>query len=262
MIASEPAVTETTEVVEPTTADTTENQPQDAWSEDFDTADIPNEESTPKPVDEPEEVQPEYKTEGLGALDTPLVVKRKGKLYDLTDLDQIRDLVERGLDSTVKNQELADMRRELLKEQNPDMTNDQLTQADTDNEVEHIAQTIMNSTYADDFKDVITALPQSEVDRFRSDPKLLEGLRVDVASGFAKQIMPQVDRLINVDGMSFEEAYFTAGKALHDKQEVKQSRIDKLTAQPDTNNNVQVKQQSIWDIPDNEFRSLMDTERR
>ena len=245
------------------TVDDTGVQPTDVWAEDFDTSgEVPTEakESEDEPV--VDDVQPEYRTEGLGDLDAPLVVKRKGKLYDLTNLDEIRNLVEKGLDSTIKNQELADLRRELAKEQNPDITDEELSNVDTVNEIESIAQEISSSSYVDDFKSIVETLPNSVVDQLRSDPKMLRGFSVDMKSGFAQKIMPIADRYMNIDGLSFQEAYMKAGSEVMDKQDVKSDRITKLTSQPGTVDNVQVKQKDVWSMSDDEYKSLMSSERR
>ena len=254
-------VTETVDTVEPSAEDT--GVQVDVWDEKFDVTDMPKEEvQETEPVKEVTEELSEYKVSGLGALDKPLVIKRKGKLYDMTDLDQIRNLVEKGLDSTVKNQELADMRRELLKEQNPDISEQELKQVDTNNEVERVAQNIMNSSYAEAFQGVVGSLPDSVTEQLRGDPRMLQGLSVDVESGLAMKIMPQVDRLMNVDGMSFKEAYMIAGKSVMDKQEVRTGKLDKLVSQPTTQNNVVAETKDIWSMSDSEFQGLMDTERR
>lgn len=259
----DPTATVNDEVTETahTEADTTGNQ--DIWSEDFD----PNAPDTP---DEPQEQEqdeesaekPEYKTKGLGKLDKPLVVKRKGKLYDLTDLDQIRDLVERGLDSTIKNQELAKLRRELLQAKNPDATAEELDSVSKEHEVEQVAQKILNSSYAEDFKQLASQLPEQVTQQMRSDPRMLEAFSVDVESGLAQKIMPKAQRYMDIDGLDFKEAYLKAGGELMQSEQRRSESVDRLTAVPKSTGNVETKERSIWDIPDDEFQALMATERR
>ncbi len=239
----------------------------DVWQEDgFDNTETMEVQSD-KPTDEVptetvDENTLEYVTEGLSPLDSPLVVKRHGKLYDLTDMNQIRDLVERGLDSTVKNQELADMRRELQKERNPDVSEQELDNLGVTGEVEGISQEILNSSYADSFKGVVNGLPENTLDELKSNPNMLRGLSQDVKSGLAQKIMPNVNRYMDVDGMSFKEAYMKSGQEVMSKQNNVSKSMNKLISEPKTSNNIEVKEKSIWDIEDSEFRSLMDTQRR
>ncbi len=258
---------EATEVVEPA-ANAEDQSVQDVWAEDFDmnddnnTAEQPQKEvADTEPSEEPA-VELEYKTEGLGDLDAPLVVKRKGKLYDLTDMDQIRNLVEKGLDSTIKNQELADMRRELEKERNPDITDKELNTLDTNAEIETIAEKIASSDYADAFKGIVSVLPSNTVDQLRSDPRMLEGLRVDTESGLAAKIMPLAEKYMAIEGLDFMEAYIKGGNEINKSAQSRSQSIDKLTAVPKTHNNVEVKQKDIWEMTDSEYNALMSSERR
>ncbi len=261
---NEPQVVETQEVnTEPATTDIGV-QPTGAWDEDFDTTELPTEEPQEEAQAEPQEkaVDLNYVTEGLSPLDNPLVVKRKGKLYDLTDMDQIRNLVEKGLDSTIKNQELAELRRELELTKNPDITEQELSQLDTSAEVEHIAEKIASSNYVEDFKTFIDILPGVVTDQLRGDPQMLEGLRQDVESGLAGKILPGMQRLMDVDNLTFKEAYMKSGSEVMKSKQSRSQAIDKLTAAPTRGSIPEVKSKDIWDLDDSEYRALMDTERR
>jgi len=256
---------ETTTVVEP--AADTENQTVDYWNEDAPLDEDTPEEPTVAQEDEQQEESavdkiPEYITEGLGSLEEPIVIKYKGKIFDIADKDKIRDLMERGMGATVKNQELADMKRDMLKQQNPEMTDTEISNIESSTEVEAIAQKITGSSYVDAFKDVITGLPDDITSQLRSDPRMLEGLRVDVESGLATKIMKHADRFMALDGMSFQEAYMKGGKMIADSAKTREDTIAKLTSSPDTNNNVRVEKQDVWSMSDADYKALMSTERR
>ncbi len=260
MIDSESTGEQEVVTTEPT-VDNSENQ-GDVWAEEFDVNDEPKEEvvKATEPVEESTEA--EYVTEGLGDLDKPIVIKYKGKTFDIANMDQIRDLMERGMGATQKLQELAEMRKELHKEQNPDMTEQELSNIDTSVEVESIAQKIANSKYVDAFKGIVETLPDDVTDKLRSDPRMLEGLRVDTESGLAQKIIPLAERYMAIEGLSFMEAYIKGGNEVNQSAKSRSQSIDKLTAVPKSTGNVEVKQKDVWDISDSEFRSLMDSERR
>jgi len=265
MIASEPAEQQEVHDTEPAAAE--ENQTHDYWSEDFDKTDAPadapvEEVETTEPSEEPADERPEYITKGLGSLDRPVVLKRKGKLYDISDLDQLRDLAERGLDATSKLQEVAELKKELLKAQNPDVSEQELQNINVETEVETIAQSIVNSPIAEDFKSVITELPEEVVNTLRSDPQMLKGLKLDVESGLAQKVMPSVRRYMDIEGLDFRSAYLKAGSEVVESAKRRDTAVTQLTSAPTKTGNVEVKEKDIWDIDDNEFRALMASERR
>jgi len=259
---------------EPEIQETDNSKTKDPWNEDFNVEEnMPEVEGQEEvsedtePADEKPADMPEYITEGLGELDNPLVVKVKGKVYDLKNLDQIRDLVERGFVSTQKMQELAELKRELLSKENPELTNDELDETvnsqEVNKEIERISTEILNSNMADDFRGVLSSIPEADVDMFRNDPRMLDGLRHDVQSGLAGKIMPKVERLMVVDGMSFQEAYVEAGKAVNDSNNRAQTNMDRLSSGGSGSSAViEAKQKDIWSMSDSEFRALSDTVRQ
>ncbi len=258
-------VTDVQEVVESTepVAATEESQvnTNDAWSEDFDMDSEPTMD-TVEAVEPKVEASPEYITEGLGDLDKPIVVKVNGKIYDIKDKDQIRNLMEKGFNATQKLQEVAELRRELEQYKNPEATVEQLDAIGDNAEIESISQSILNSSYADSFKDSVGELPEGTLNELRTSPRMLKGLSVDFESGLAQKIMPMVGKLMDIESMSFQEAYTTAGRQVMSKQDKVSNSVNKLVAEPRTSNNVEVKQDGIWDMSDSDFNALMDTERR
>lgn len=261
---------ESQEVAQTTTGPAADerNETQDAWSEEaFDmSVDAPDEGPvlTDEPKEEPQtdNVPGEYITEGLGSFEEPLVIKYKGKLFDISDKDQARDLMERGMGATQKLQELADLKRQMLQDQNPDMSQQELNTATTQQDVETIAEKITASPYVNDFKSIVSALPDDTVNALRTDPRMLEGLRQDTESGLAQKIMKHAERYMAIDGLSFQEAYIKGGKQVVQSQHKGQEQVDRLTSEPRTSNNVKVEQKSVWDISDDEFKQIMSTERR
>ena len=255
---------ETVEVVEPVSTD--EESQTNYWDESYDTTELPKETADETVVEPKEDIvaidQPEYITEGLGDLAEPIVVKVNGKIYDIKDKDKIRDLMERGFNATQKLQELAELRRELELSKNPDITEQELSQLDTSAEVEQIAEKIASSNYVEDFKMFIDVLPNATTDQLRGDPQMLEGLRQDVESGLAGKILPGMQRYMDVDNMTFKEAYMKSGSEVMKSKQSRSQAIDKLTAAPTRGSIPEVKSKDIWDLDDSEYRALMDTERR
>ncbi len=252
---------EVTEVTAPATVN--EDESTDVWAEDFNTEDVPAE-TIDEPVVEPKETTdklPDYITQGLGDLDEPIVVKVNGKIYDIKDKDQIRDLMERGFNATQKLQELADLRRELEQTKNPDITEQELSNLDTSAKVEQIAEKIASSSYVEDFRSFIDILPGTVTDQLRGDPQMLEGLRQDVESGLANKILPTLQRYMDVDNLTFKEAYMKSGSEVMKSQQSRSQAIDKLTAAPRTGSVPEVQSKSIWSMSDSEYKSLMDSER-
>ena len=242
---------------EPESTEVAENQPKDYWSEEFDAQAEPEIESDkdeqPKDAEEDKTTDVdnlEYVTSGLGELDKPIVIKYKGNLYDIKDKDQMRDLMERGMGATKKLQELAEMRKELEKQKNPEISEQELDNLDVTTEVEAISQKILESNYAEDFKGIVSKLPTDIVERMRKDPKMLEGLRIDTESGLAQKIMSKAQRYMDIDGIGFVEAYKRGGQELMSKQKDVSSRKTKLVSEPRPSNNIEVKEKSIWDIDD------------
>ena len=276
---NEEIVTESTEVIADSNDTEIESQNiQDetndnsgVWDEEFDVNDgEPSEESveSDEPNKEPENTdsEPEYITAGLGDLEKPIVIKYKGKKFDITSKDQIRDLMERGMGATQKLQELAEMRKELALKDNPELTDEQLQESETNESVERISQEILDSDIADDFKQVLSVLPEQELGKFRTNPKMLQALQHDVASGLAQQLMPEVEKRMALENMSFDEAYMAVGIELMESNgngQVRDNKARKLGSIPSATTSImESKPKDIWDLDDKEYKSLMDTERR
>jgi len=261
MIASEAADHQEVQSTEP--AVTEENQTQDYWNEDF-TPDEPVTDTEPEKevTEEAADEKPDYITEGLGKLDKPMVIKYKGKLYDIDDKDKVRDLMERGMAATSKLQEIAELKKELLKAQHPDASDKELQSIDVETEVETIAQSIVNSPIAEDFKGVIAELPEEVATSLRSDPQMLRGLKADVEAGFTQKILPAVNKYMAIEGLDFRSAYVKAGNEVMQSEQQRDTAVTQLTAAPTKTGSVQMKERDIWDISDDEFRSIMATERR
>jgi hypothetical protein len=199
-----------------------------------------DESDTVKSDDEPKDLEAIYKS-NLGTdakLDDPIVVKVDGTVYELDSLDEIRNLIERGTGVTRKYQKLAADRKALEEQlaalgQEPNVTSDNPVEDD----VETIANDILASSYADAFTADVQQLDAQTKEVLASDPQMLKGLAIDYESGFAQKIMPNVHKYMKINGMSFEDAYFEAGKSYQSDTEKKTNNAAKakmLNAQPKT----------------------------
>jgi len=204
-------------------------------------------------------------------LDKPVLIKVDGVVYEMTNINELRDLAEKGTNATRKYQRLAADRKriEALEaelrqkygeniEQTEDGSVGEAPYDETVERIDEIAESILNSSYSDDFKNHIGQLPISEREMIGSDPAVLQGLAEDYESGIAQKIMTKVPRLIRVNGMSFLDAYKYAGSQITNKTDKKES-VEKLKSQPKRTNQKSGSPVNIEDMSDDEFERYFES---
>ncbi len=231
-----------TEVVE--VEDEGVNPNADVSEEEFDRAfetDEPTEEPVEELDDEPTTLDDRYASQ-LGnrdmVLDKPVLIKYNGEVMEVSNLNELRNLAEKGFNSTQKYQKLADDRKKL--EARLLELGDEPEPLDTiQDELDDISNGILSSSYADVFQTQIDRLPKEAINVI-SDPAVLRNLAIDYDNGIGEKIMAEVPRLMAIKGLSFEHAYQTAGNALlksREQQELDKPRVDMLKAEPTKTSN-------------------------
>ena len=269
----------------------TQDKVSDVWHEDFKLdGDAPVEakaELQETPKDEKAELK--YVADGLGDLDTPVVLKRKGKLLDITSMDELKSLAERGLDSTIKNQELAGHRDmiETLKTNSISMEDinllanakngslealkqlqsqysatsevdvqDMTTDA-TQSEIRAIAEKADNSPYANDFVTVLGAIDAPTLAEFKQYPEALELLRGEVENGNAIKYLPQVEKAMAVHNMDFVSAYEKVSGEAKASNTKRKATADSLSSAPRaTSSNRNSGSKDVWQMSSDDWNSL------
>ena len=184
-------------------------------------------------------------------LEKPLYIKINGKTHTIDNVDEMRNLMERGLNYTKKMQDLAKQRKEL----DSDRGDEELpVSTDTDT----LASEILSSNYAEQFQSAASMLPDNVKSEMASDPSLLQGFYEDVQSGLAGKIMPKVERLMSVNNMSFEQAYFRAGSDINQQQPRGTEQKQMLRSQPKPTTSQLSTQKSVDDMSDKEFSKYFD----
>ncbi len=208
-------------------------------------------------------------------LDTPILLNHKGKIIDISDSKELRSLAELGLSATAKFQDMAEQRKMLdgispeditmlrqLKSGDQSVIAELSTQREsnevTDNAaaIETTAQTVLDSNYATEFKSMLGSMNSTDSKMVSTDPRIFKGLQMDFEKGIAQKVMPLVERNMAVKGMSFMEAYTTAGKEMFsgDRQKV----ADDLSSQPSANSSVTTTpKQDAWGMDTDSFNRLM-----
>ena len=80
--------------------------------------------------------------------------------------------------------------------------------------VETVANEILQSAYAEDFKSGLEMIPNDIRNQLSNDPRLLSDFAGDYESGIAQKIMPEAEKLMAIKGLDFFTAYMTAGQSL------------------------------------------------
>ncbi len=268
-IASTESVVETTETAPETS--------EDVWAEDYNTdQDAPVDETTEETSEKPSTDPVELSMDDLysQSLDDdkemePVLVKYKGKVHEVKSQKEMRDLMERGIGSTAKFQEMAEDRKFLqyLEDNGVDKTkidafiaSQGQVPVESDNtvsQVEEVAQGIVASSYADDFRETAKELPDDIRTRMQQDPGLMQGFAGDVESGLAQKIMPKVKRLMDINGLDFFQAYATAGQDIQERTKQSEASRETLASQPSPNVRSQ-ESTSVWDMPLKDFDRFMD----
>jgi len=164
-------------------------------------------------------------------LDKPILIKVDGEVIKLDTINDLRDMAERGTSVTKKFQKLADDRRVLEAQlqalgETPDVVDE------SGSEIDSIANGILQSSYADDFKSSVSQLPSEVRETLSTNPQVLKGLSLDFESGLAQQIMPQVKREMTVKGLDFIQAYVSVGQKLESSKASVQKQRQVLKSEP------------------------------
>ncbi len=236
------------------------------------------------PTDEPEVVTTEstelslddlYATqmeEPEAKLDKPVLVKYNGSVHKVDSVRELKNLAEQGIAFTRKSQELSDQTQlfDRLKANGYDNDSlmrlaeqdkgEPLMQMDTNLvEIDNVANEILQSNYVEAFQEVSNQFPTEVQDEMRRNPQMLRAIAYDVESGLAGSIMPEVTRMMNIQGVSFNDAYVQAGKNFQDNKTVRENNTKKLDSQPRGNTRQTTQDsKSVWDMDDDEFSKYFD----
>ncbi len=204
------------------------------------------------------------------SIDKPLLIKINGKTHEISNVDEMRNLMERGLGATQKMQAIAEHRKTIEFLSDNGISQEDLNQllsnrgeepVEVDQgtkQVQGIAEGILSSTYADDFRDTASMLPQGIQEEMKSNPQLLNDFYGDVQTGIAQKIMPKVERLMSVNNMSFYQAYGQAGKEFETNTQQTDSKVQTLKSQPRSNSqSLNQNDQDIWSMSDSDFDKYM-----
>jgi len=258
------------EVVEPQT------DVQEMSDQEFDEyMDKDTAESSEGTLEEPESVDLDglYKAQmdnSDSVLDKPMLIKINGKVTEINNVNDMKDLMERGLGATKSFQQIAEHKKtiQFLEDNNLSMEdlnqlvtangNEPITQDETAVQVETVAQTILDSDYASDFKSTADMLPDDIREQMGKNPGLLKDFYGDVQSGLAQQIMPKVEQLMAIKGMDFFQAYGVAGQALNNNNTDMEQKKQTLRSQPKPNSqSLDSNNTDIWSMSDSEFDKYM-----
>ncbi len=241
----------------------------DVWDEDFKMDGEPpvvegtvadDISDTPAPAELSFDDQYKTQLDGEQKLNEPVYIKVRGKVVDISDVNELRDLAERGLGASAKYQEMAEGRKTLQFMQDNGITQDTLdsviasrgeqpVESDTaTHEVEQIASDILGSSYASDFKEIVQSMPAEVSKQLGEDPAMLKGLAADVESGLAQRIMPMAQRYMDINGLPFIDAYVKAGRQLDQQQSSPKVSKDTLKAQPRGVTQSMQRETSVWDL--------------
>jgi hypothetical protein len=280
-----------------------QQQTTDIWSEEFKVDTLPDN-STNDGGQQAEDNQPEvsqsvdsvddvnwdslYK-EQLNAsdakLDKPILLKVKGKILEIDNLQDIRDLAERGTAATAKFQEMAEQRKFIQKLESAGISEEDIDllrrarMGDTeatqqllakeagaepmpDNviEAEQVAQEILTSDHADAVKDTLSLIPEGQREQYAYNPQFMRGLKADYDAGIAQKIMPTVEKYVMVKGMPFIEAYAKAGQEVFGNQ--RQEKAKSLTAKPTVGSSVKKQEPAdVWAMGSDAFKNAMSSVR-
>ncbi len=284
----ETPVEQTVDNTEPTVVDNTPTPDAgsdtateiDVWEESFDVNGEPPVDESPEPVKEEPIVQDLnslYKSQMDNAdskLDKPILIKLHGKVIEIDNINDLKDLTERGLSATKKYQEMSEDRKviEFMNNNGISMeTLNQLIKSDgsvpiesnqnsqQDMQVQVVVDKISNSAYVDDFKNGVAFLPDNVKGFISDSPELLDGLAGDFESGLAQKVLPIVERTMAIKGLEFIDAYTQAVQSLNAGSKPTEKKINPLSAEP-RGNILGVKAEpakDIWSMSSEEFKKYM-----
>jgi len=279
---TEPTITESTEsteVVDGQKGGSIENV--DVWSEDFNMdGEAPSEDgaqAVEKIVEAPIDLDGLYAAQmdsNDAVLDKPVLMKLNGKVVEIDNVNDMKDLMERGLSATKKFQEMAEDRKTIEFLDNNGLTMEDLSQliqsrgekpietsqnTQQDMQVQQVVDKISNSAYVEDFKSGVAFLPDNIKETIGNSPELLDGLYGDFESGLAQKVMPIVERTMAIKGLDFITAYRQAAESVMGGSKPTPKRINPLTAEP-RGNTLGVKaepKQDVWSMSSDDFKQYM-----
>ena len=268
----------------------TEQQEIGPWDEAFDVKEAMNI-ATNKPAENNEESKEQDEAEQSSdvnldelykqqmadkdaKLDKPILVKYKGKVVDIDNVNELKDMAEKAIAATVKLQEAAELRKqfegitpedlELLRRFKSgdesvvaELATPRETVDTTADEVNQIATEILSAPYADQFKGFVGTLNPADKQILQTNPQILNGLKIDFENGLAQKIMPLAERKIAINGMDFLAAYTEAGKEVMDKGDTRKKSVDQLTAAPKDTTSVKTHpKEDVWSMDTPTFQKL------
>ncbi len=208
-------------------------------------------------------------------LEKPILIKVNGAVIEVDNINDLKNMAEKSVGSTQKFQAIAQHKKTLQFMEDNNISEQDLNQLITDRglqpvqsdneggsqnmeQVETIANEILNSDYAEAFQDGLKIVPEDIRETMSSNPQLLSDLAGDYQSGLAQKIMPTVNKYMNVNGLSFFEAYAKAGQELSeptDVQDANNKRVQTLRAEPKSNTRSAPRNQSVKvsDLSDDDF---------
>jgi len=196
-------------------------------------------------------------------LDKPILLKHKGEIIEVNNIHELKNVAERGFSVTKKLQQISEIKDRLEKQLTeaglqPDVDSSDVETNDNENEVNDIANRIMNSDYVEDFKSVAIHLPDEIQQEMHTNPRMLEALSVDVANGrVTADLMKQIDRAMLTQDINFQQAYVKViGSAEESKQAKKDtvnSNRNRLQNQPTSTQVVKKATKSPMEMTDEEF---------
>ena len=264
------------ESVEPTEVTESNDEMSDdefASFMDEDNSTIEEPEGTDEVVDESVDLDALYQSQmddKDSTLDKPMLIKINGKVHKVDNVSELKDLAERGLNFTQKSQKLSEHRKTIEFLSDNGISQDDLDSLihnrgeepvvtdDAERESNDIATEILSSDYAEAFKETVQTLPENIRSTMAKDPRLLKAFSIDVESGLAQKIMPQVERLMSVNAMSFRDAYVQAGSKLQESQVSVNNKRNALTSQPKASTVKADGNQDVWAMSDDAFDKYFD----
>ncbi len=232
-----------------------------------------------------------------------LRIKARGAELELTE-DEARELASKGIDYTLKTQELAKWKRlienakdipesdlnaikalrdgnkdallQLAKEYNIDLYDldaekepevpNYLEQGNQPNaeELQRISQRIEADTETrPKVEQVLDVLPNEFKEQMVANPKLLEGLYVDIKQGITDTILNEALKSYYVSGGDFLNHYQSAYQKMYNQQTLEPQQVQqvqkvvppKTKAQPKKKDYLQDAEE-IWNMPEDDFAKL------
>jgi hypothetical protein len=242
-VAVEPSMeTDRTEVVD---------MSDEEFSEAFDNDTLDNEESIEEESTEEVDLNTLYRDQldnTDAKLDKPVLIKVDGEVIELNSINELRDMAERGTAVTKRFQKLAADRKAL--EAQLEALGEQ-PNVQTPDEVETVANEILESNYADTFKADIAILPNEVKEMLSRDAGMLKALAVDYESGLAQEVMPKVKREMALKGLDFIQAYVSIGNQIKSHKEDATAKREVLAAEP---------KQTKYSSPTTDVNSMSDEE--